>query len=999
MMAYFKIDYKKKIIIIFSLVLLIFMSTLISFSEGTIQFEIIDRDNALTNLSVSSIVEDKYGFLWFGTQGGLSSYDGKTMTTYKKEPFESNDLVHNLIQTMYYDEKKHELWIGTYHGVSHFIIDEKKFVNYTTENSNLSNGVVIAIEKDDEGNLWFGTMEGLNKLNIEDYTMNSYAVNGNVVRDLYFDVDNKLWIGTYEGLYYFEENTLKEEIIDLPSKYVMVIQPHKANQLILGLWDGGLVHYDVQKKRITKRYTFPDNRVYTMTPTTQGCYYVGTWGGGLFCLKDNGVVLPMSEENAYSKLPSDVIYSLYEDTTGILWIGTNGGGIAKLNPRNKSYVEFSSQFEGSKELTAGKINAILEDSNGDLWIAIYNDGLNRYIKSEDEMINYQYTEDETTKLTNESVVDIFETSKGELLITHGEGLSKYNKAKDIFETMKILPEDTITYAVTEDKKGNLWIGTYYNGLYYYNRQTKKLMNYRKDFSDNKISDNLVYDILVDTKDRVWVATNDGLNLLDANEELFQMFYSDETDESTLASQVVRVVYEDSKGRIWVGMTSGGVAYYNEERGGFVNYTEKDGLSSNIVVGILEGVNGKIWVSTHSGISIIDTENDIIEVLTPNDGIGSWEFNSGHTKDQDNRLYFGGVHGITVIPTNFVDLETPIPKVYIRDVQIFGESLNQNKTIFNDSHFDFSYSDQYIGFDLSTIFYDAPEQVRYFYKLEGFDEDWVALGSRDYISFSNLLPGDYTLNVRAKTLKTDFSEIAQVTFTVEKPWYLQYWAFILYLAGLIIMFYFGFKVRQWYLLKYENVDLSRANQKLEENNKDLEEIATRDSLTGLYNRRYFNELMKDLVNIAKRESSNLIFVMLDIDHFKVINDNFGHLAGDDYLVDVAKVLKEELRRSTDFAVRYAGDEFALVLFDTTEEKALEIAQAIKNRIGNIKVRKEYSKEDYSTTVSMGMVCLSAGIDATPKEIFNVADNALYKVKKKGRGNIEVIKEFGLGQGYD
>jgi diguanylate cyclase (GGDEF)-like protein len=561
--------------------------------------------------------------------------------------------------------------------------------------------------------------------------------------------------------------------------------------------------------------------------------------------------------------------------------------------------------------------------------------------------------------------------------------------------MAILPEETITYAIAEDQKNNLWIGTYYNGLYYYDFFNEELINYRKGSARNNLSDNLVYDIIVDSKDRVWVATNDGLNMLKPGAESFQMFYSDDTDTTTLASQVVRVVFEDSKGRIWIGMTSGGVALYNEDTENFINYTEKEGLSSNIVLGIQECVHGSIWVSTHSGISIIDPENNMIEVLTPNDGIGGWEFNTGSAIDQQDNLYFGGVHGITVIPKKFVDLETPIPKVYIKDVQIFGESLDPTRTIFNDSSFTFDYSDQYISFDLSTIFYDAPEQVRYFYKLDGFDDNWVAIGSRNYISFSNLLPGDYVLNVRAKTLKTDFSEIERVFFTVNKPWYLEYWAFIIYLAGLVLMFYFGSKVRQWYMLKYVNENLSETNKELSESNKDLEEIATRDPLTGLYNRRYFNELMKDLVNIAKRESSNLIFVMLDIDHFKAINDTFGHLAGDDYLIDVANILQEELRRSTDFAVRYAGDEFALVLFDTTEAKALAIANGIKERINGIKIRKEYTAKDYSTTVSMGMVFLDNQVDVTPKEIFKVADNAMYKVKNSGRDNIEVIRDLKEG----
>ena len=607
------------------------------------------------------------------------------------------------------------------------------------------------------------------------------------------------------------------------------------------------------------------------------------------------------------------------------------------------------------------------------------------------MTHYKKTEIDT-KLTNESIVKILETYKGELLVTHGAGISRYNREKDVFEDLKILPEPMITYAIAEDNKENLWIGTYHEGLYYYNRTTKALKNYSKSSKDSKISDNLIYDILVDQGDRVWVATNNGLNLLKPEESDFQMFYSDDQDRSTLASDIVRDLFEDSKGRIWIGMTSGGIAYYDEENNNFVNFTEADGLSSNIVVGIEECIYGKIWVSTHAGISIIDLEENSIEILTPRDGIGGWEFNSGHTRDSDNNLYFGGVHGVTVIPTNFVDVETPTPKTYIKDILIFGKSINPNKNMFNDSHLIFDHKDQYLSFDLATIFHDAPDQVKYFYKLEGFNEAWVTIGSRNYISFSNLRPGEYVLNVRSKTLKTDYSSIEKIFFTIEKPWYLEYWAFILYFFGLLLIFHSGYTVRQWYMLKHKNDNLSQTNEELEESNKNLEEIATRDPLTGLYNRRYFNELMKDLVNIAKRESSELIFIMLDIDHFKAINDTFGHLAGDDYLIDVANVLKDELRRNTDFAVRYAGDEFVLVLFDTNKEKALEIAKTIQKRIKNTQVRKEYTKESYTTTVSMGMVCLNAEVDLTAKEVFKIADNALYSVKRKGKGNIEVISEF-------
>ena len=201
---------RSKVIGLF-MILFIVISTSYTFAEHLIRagttptFEHLDRRSGLSNLSVSSIIQDKDGFIWFATQGGLNCYDGRTFKVYSNDPFDAERLIHNLIQTMAYDEENHELWIGTYQGISRYDIANDVFINYSVDKDGLSNPVVVTFEKDDQGNMWVGTLDGLNKIDIKTGVINTYEVPGKVVRDLKWDAKGKLWIGSYEGLLYFDE--------------------------------------------------------------------------------------------------------------------------------------------------------------------------------------------------------------------------------------------------------------------------------------------------------------------------------------------------------------------------------------------------------------------------------------------------------------------------------------------------------------------------------------------------------------------------------------------------------------------------------------------------------------------------------------------------------------------------------------------------------------------------------------------------------------------------
>ncbi len=954
----------------------------------TPSFELIDRDCGLSNLSVSSIIQDKYGFLWFGTQGGLNYYNGRKMKIYRNNPFEDNDLVHNLIQTMYYDEEKHELWIGTYQGVSRLLINENKFINYTVEDNGLSNSVIIAITIDKKDNIWIGTMDGLNRLNPKTGDIKKYEIPGGTVRDLKVDSKGRLLIGSYEGLFYYERET--DSIVklnyDIPASYVMVIREYEEGILTLGLWGGGVTKVDLETG-ITETIEFKDNRIYSLIKTKDETLWVGTWGGGLFATTRDGATYHFPGKGDEQSLAHPVVYSLCQDHSDILWIGTNGGGLCKVNPRKSNYVKFYHDSDNPNSLSSGKINKILQDSNDNLWFAIYNSGLNRYDSKTNEIIKYSYDPDDLNSLPGNQVMDVLEVGDKTMLFGTDKGLAYYDMDTDEFSTWDILPDDTMVYSLEKAKESGFWIGTYRNGVYKYNNSNGELKQYKYIDSNNySLSDNLIYDILYDSQERVWVGTNNGLNLLKPDEEEFKIYHKVSADKNQLASNTIRVLFEDSKGRIWIGMVGGGIALYNEENDSFESYTEEDGMSSNTVMGILEDDNGRIWVSTHNGISVIEPESKDIFILTPDDGIGGWEFNSGHFRKDDGTLLFGGIHGISAVPSIFTDVDLKPPKVYITNIDLYQNPIDENRLFFNDAKLEFGPNDSFLGFKFVALDFDSPEKTRFTYKLEGFDEDWINAGTRDYASYSNLPPGRYQLKVIAKTARDIKSEPVSVFFTINKPWFKTQLAYFFYAIGFVLLLLGMFKVREAYMLNKRNSELWRINSKLEVANEELEKLSTKDPLTGLFNRRYFDTVIDEQLYLAKRSSTYLSFIIFDIDDFKYINDNFGHIAGDHFLEDISKAILEVLPRRTDFVTRYGGDEFGAVLYDTDEEGALTVANKIKNAVENVSVRLEFTSTEKKATISMGVISIVPEQNTTVKMIIKTADEALYRAKQQGKNRI-------------
>lgn len=934
-------------------------------------FKYLGREDGLSNLAVSSIIQDVNGYLWFATQGGLNRYDGEHFKTYKYDPFEKDGILHNLIQTMYYDETAHVLWLGTYQGVSCLDISTDTFTNYT-EASGLSDPVVVAIAQTDD-KMWFGTMDGLTSLDKQG-VMTSFEITDQVVRALYYASDQKLYIGTYAGLYCMDldNQSITPVKVSLPSEYVMTIDEFDEGVLTLGLWDGGIVRLDLASLEIHQT-TLPDNRLYSIIKSADGSLYCGTWGGGLYSVKDDQIIANYDSEN--SEMSSDVIYSLYEDYSGILWIGTNGGGIYKSNPRDIDRVVYKHQAEDQTSMLAGKASAIYEDTSGRLWVSIYDQSLEMKMPGRQ---GFQHFTTENSGLIDNLVLDIIER-ENILYLATGKGIGILDLYTFGFGRLPILDNDTLVYALAKDDQ-YLWIGTYGQGLFQYDWETGQTKQFNT--SNSMLSDDLIYELFVDYHDHLWIGTNYGLNELVDGE--IKPYRKIDGDRETLPSNVIQVIYEDQHNRLWIGTEGGGLVQYLGD-GRFKSYTERDGLSSNAVVSILENEKQELVIATDSGITIYDNyENDFVR-LTPEDGIGTWEFSRGHVRTSDNRLLFGGVHGITDMTELAVQHNIP-PRIYITNIDVGHVLMQETVTDYNGREVNLRANDNHFRIDFTAIDYDNPEKTTYYYRLLGYENSWFNTETANSVNYSQIPSGDYSFEVFAKTAQNTISEVARVSLHISAHWYESPQAYLVYIFMGVVMIFVMAKIRSAYVIKHKNEELGYLNDQLEDLNHSLKELAVKDVLTGVYNRRYFTEEVLERIELGRRSNAYISLLMIDIDKFKTINDSYGHLIGDDVLIEVTYHIGQMLTRSTDFCARYGGDEFVVVLYDTDLEGSMHVANKIQNAIRGLHFI--YEDVDFKMTVSIGIATRRIKKETTLKSLLELADEALYEAKTQGRDRITV-----------
>lgn len=989
-----------------------------------LMFDHITRREGLSYNSVSAILQDEHGFLWFATQSGLNRYDGKKIEVYKNEPYNPNSLPHNLIQTMTLG-RENILWIGTYHGLSRFDPSQGTFRNYDqdyNDGDSLSNDVVVSIAERRDGKIWVGTLKGLNLFDPESERFGKFfhddddpmSLSSNVIRDVMEDSRGTTWVGGYAGLDRYNPDSGSfthyrpeaDEPSSLLSPYVMKILETRPGELWLGCWgtddgqwQGGIVRFDLDSGEM-ERHPLPDHRVYDLVQAGDGTFWVATWGGGLIHYDPESrkaMVYEKDDEDPFS-LSHNTVYSLAYDNAGLLWVGTNGKGVNKMNPNKESRAFLASRSDTPNSLPSGKINAILEDTQGRIWVGVYNGGVSRYDPETGRLVNYRADVSRDDTISNDIVNDLYQDSKGRIWVPTNGGLNRYNPGSDSFMTFPSDTEnpenpealsDSIIYEIMEDDQGRFWVGTYNNGIDLFSPQWKKIAHFEHISGDEtSLSDNLVYDIEQREDGTVWIGTNKGLNRFISPQEGFRRYLLNPADSGTLSSNTVWDIYEDSRRRLWLATMGGGLNRYYDETDDFDHFTEEDGLSSDEVVSVLEDKRGRIWVATQFGLSILYPETRTFTNLQEEDGLLGVEFNTGSTRLANGDLLFGTVDGINRFSGDDDLKRTQAPSVVITDLSLMNEEQNWYPPIYERSEINLTYQNTVISFEFAALDYSAPKKNQFAYMLEGVDREWVFSGTRGFANYTNLRPGGYTFRVKAANSDGVWSqEEAQLKIRVAAPPWRTPAAYLIYLFLIGGVIYLLIQWKAGSMLKGKVQELEETRNKLEEANRKLSILSIQDPLTGINNRRRLDDLLRVDWKQSERSRIPLAALMIDIDFFKRYNDFHGHQQGDECLQRVSRILSENLERGSDYAARYGGEEFCVILHDTDNESACLVADKLRRSVEEAGIPHGNSSVSEVVTISIGVASWIPREGESMEVLIAEADRSLYRAKAHGRNRVE------------
>lgn len=797
--------------------------------SSRMRFDRIPVEQGLSNSFVQCIIQDKRGYMWFGTQEGLNKYDGYKFTVYESGVSDSNTISNNDIRAICQD-RSGDLWIGTDGGLNRFDPAMERFTRYSHDPhrpTSLGSNTVLSIIEDGDGILWIGTDNGLDMFDkaIETFThfrldpQNSKSISHNYVGVVYEDRFGTLWVGTGflylggGGLNRFDKHnkTFTHYMPDsknpgsLNNIWVTAIAEDASGVLWVGT-DSGLEEFDRESNTFT-HYAFKvgaswksirKNNVKSIRGDRSGKLWIGTWQDGLFRLdKSTGEFTRcLNNPSDPKSISSNFPQCIYEDRSGIFWIGTVGAGVNKFQPVTKTFTHIKFEDPAHVGPALNDVRSFYEDRSGALWVGTMW-GL-YIVQLQSGRVVPAFVGDQYINAICGDKADV-------LWLGTGNGMFKFDKRRKKIshfyevETFTASPQGGDISTLLMDRSGKLWIGAM-NFLAVMDSTSETLKHYKySPQNKGSLSNDHVQSMLQDRSGTLWVGTTSGLNRFVPETESFARYEHDPQDLHSLSNNDVRTIFEDHSGVLWIG-TSDGLNSYDRARETFSRVTKNTGIRNNVINGILEDSHGNLWISTNKGLSKFNPEQKTVRNYDVLDGLQGDEFNlAASFRDEGGEMFFGGVNGLTVFHPDSIHDNLTIPPVVITDFRLFNEEVSighdspLRESISGARMVHLTYDQNSFSFEFASLDYTAPAKNQYAYKFEDIDKDWVQSSTRRFVSYANCPPGTYVFHVKASNNDRIWNEQgASVLVIITPPWWSTTWAYIGYVLVLGTVLLSGFR---------------------------------------------------------------------------------------------------------------------------------------------------------------------------------------------------------------
>lgn len=908
--------------------------------------------DGLPHNTINAIAQTPDGYMWFGTWEGVARFNGREFDVFERSA--ATGLPDSGIRALTVAANGDLLVAGSRGGVAR--VSGHQWQNYPAL------GVLInKVLLDKQQQLWLATEgegvivqtpDGSRRQITEDD-----GLPANAVHSLFEDQQGQIWVGTAAGLALIDAKLQVSQ--PFPAELntpVFALAANNKQQLLIGT-ELGLFQLDHQQ-RLT--LLLADVPVATLLQEPTGMLWIGTVDRGLLRLYNTKLEQLSIEQG----LPNNRVLALLRDNERSLWVGTNGG-VFRL--RDAPFTTYTSE----QGLADNYVRTVMSD-NADCVFIGSSRGLDRVCDG------------------NISHIDLSSHAKGQSILSLAIG-----------------------------QQQSLWIGTYTDGLLQY-ADGQVVAHYR---SEDGLAANEVRAILPRPDGTVLVGTAQGLSLIKDG------LISTPVAAAALPSPFIMALHQTGDGRVFIG-SGAGVSIWQHGRVRQLDFTTFDnaeyafGFVEDVAAGILWMTTDRglmafdlaseqlmligrshgmpfdklfqlvidnqqhFWISTNRGILRLGRQQvlDVVygrrdqinyELFGEGDGMASAQANGGSspsaTLHSDGSVWVATSVGASKVqPARLSSFSAVIPPVVLEKLVTDGKSHSP------DQHIELAAGTSRIELEYAGLGYIMPQRIQYRTMLEGFEQEWVLRGTQVNVQYTNLAPGHYRFNVAASYPDGGWSPVAAtVSFSIsphlwQRPLFQM--MVVLLISALVVM------AVRWRLASLKRSELKLKLQ-VAEKTAELAALARQDSLTGLANRRAFDEAMQHELKRAKRQQEPLCLALLDIDHFKQVNDNWSHTVGDEVLKQVAVTLQQHCR-DIDSLARWGGEEFVVLLPDTSIAKAREVCERLRQQVAQTSFSDIVP--GLTVTVSIGLALLEYNDDG--KQLLIDADRALYQAKSQGRNTV-------------
>lgn len=780
-------------------------------------FKHFQVEEGLSNNTVLTSIQDNDGFMWFGTKDGLNRFDGYRFKTYRSNGNPLHSLGSNYIQSLH--EHNGTIWVGTDKGLYHY---NKKQDQFTILNEAI-NDRINDINHDRKGNIWFISGNILYKYSTQKketttFNPNKYFATTSITRD----PKGEIWVSSLNKIYHYSEENLSFEnvVLNPPSDKInfriTCIYAVDAENIVIGTQDHGVLIYNRRnkstgelkfdtkepvfvrqfrkrgnselwiasesgvyvynlktrtavnlKKNYNDPYAISDNASYSITIDKEDGIWIGTYFGGInYHQKQYTQFKKYFPQKGHNSISGSAVREIHKDDYGDIWIGTEDAGLNRFNPKTQQFTSYPVSYYN--------IHALLPRKDK-IWVGTFEHGLDVLNRNSGAVIRHYSANDPKSGLHSNFIFSFYEMKNKELIVITTLGLYRYNEQADTFEILKFFPE---TYHYTnfkEDSDGNLWAGSYRDGLLFYHPKTKKKEVFTYDYKNpDGISNNTINTIFEDSANNLWIATENGLNLVNRRNHTFKKF------------------------------------------------TTKNGMPSNVFYSILEDDEKNLWLTTSKGLVKFGPDHKAIKIFTTANGLLSDQFNYNSAfKNENGDMYFGNLNGMISFNPKHFTKNKYTPFIYITNLQISNEDIEANapdspinQSISFIDELELNNNQSSFNLEFASLNFTAPELTEYWYKLESVNKDWVYLERNNKVFFTELAPGDYVFKVKSLNSFGVWSKEVKLKIRILPPFYASNYAYLLYFLLLCAAFY--------YIIRYsQNLTQIKNNRKIKHLNDEKE----------------------------------------------------------------------------------------------------------------------------------------------------------------------------------